>query len=102
MNPKQIEKDAFEEIVLQVLFGANWRDNNLLVLVNAYRPNLVQGFVNKFETLIDPFMCENGNVNGCLLRTALQSRNSFIAELIPDREFRLTEVAKEIIRLVRG
>lgn len=102
MTPKQIEMDAFEEIVLQVLFGENWRNNKILALVNASRPNLVQGFINKFEGVIDPFMNDNGNVNGRLLRTALQGKNSFLAELVPDREFRLTEISKEIIRLFRG
>ena len=102
MTPKQIEMDAVEELILQLLLGADWRSNKIFVLLNAYRPNMLQDYINKFEAIVGPFMSENGAVNGYLLRSALRSKGSTLADLIPDREFRLTDVAGEIIKLVRG
>lgn len=102
MNPKQLEMDAIEEVVLQAVFGADWRGSKLFLLLNAYKPNLVQNYINRFESIVEPFMSESGTINGYLLRNALQGKHPTLAELIPDREFRLTDVAGEIIALIRG
>lgn len=102
MTPKQIEMDAFEEIILQSVFGAEWRQSNAFKLLNAFKPNLVQNYINKFETVVEPFMSENGAVNGYLLKTALKANNSMIADLVPDREFRLTDIARDVVKLIRG
>lgn len=102
MTPKQIELDAFEEIILQSVFGAEWRQSKTFQLLNALKPNLVQNYINKFETIAEPFMNENGTVNEYLLKTALQVNNSMLADIVPDREFRLTDIARDVIKLIKG
>lgn len=102
MTPKQIELDAFEEIILQSVFGAEWRQSKTFQLLNAFKPNLVQNYINRFEAVVEPFMSENGAVNGYLLKTALQASNSNLAELVPDREFRLTDIARDVVKLIKG
>ena len=102
MNPKQIELDAFESIVLRALFGENWQQNKTFQLINAFKPNAIQTYINRFETVVEPFMSENGAVNGYLLKTALQAQNSMLADIVPDREFRLTDIARDVIKLIKG
>jgi hypothetical protein len=102
MTPKQIELDAFETIILQSLFGTEWQKNKTFLLINAFKPNAIQTYINRFETIVEPFMSENGAVNGYLLKTALQANNSMLADIVPDREFRLTDIARDVIKLIKG
>ena len=102
MTPKQIELDAFEEIILQSVFGAEWRQSKAFLFLNAFKPNLVQNYINRFEAVVEPFMSENGAVNGYLLKTALQASNSNLADLVPDREFRLTDIVRDVVKLIKG
>lgn len=102
MTPKQIELDAFETIILKSVFGDNWQQSKAFLFLNTFKPNVVQNYINRFETVVEPFMSENGAVNGYLLKTALQAQNSMLADIVPDREFRLTDIARDVIKLIKG
>lgn len=102
MTPKQIELDAFETIVLKSVFGENWQQSKAFLFLNAFKPGAVQNYINRFEAVVEPFMSENGAVNGYLLKTALQVQNSMLADIVPDREFRLTDIARDVVKLLKG
>lgn len=102
MTQKQIEMDAFENKVLSSLFGSDWRNSKEFKFIELFKPGVVQTYINKFETLVEPFMNENGTVNGYMLKQALAIKGSMFADLIPDRDFVLSNVADEVVLLIKG
>lgn len=102
MTPKQIELDAFEQGILSGIFGDNWQNSKEFKLIEAFKPGYIQRYIDRFETLIDPFMREDGLVNGYLLKKAVEIKSPFFADIIPNREFRLSELSAEVLKLLRG
>lgn len=102
MTPKQIELDSFENSIISSVFGDKWQESKEFKLIEAFKPGYIQSYIDKFETLIDPFMREDGLVNGYLLKKAVEIKSPLFAEIIPNREFRLSELSSELLKLLRG
>ena len=102
MENKQIELDAFEESILSSLFGENWKSSPSFKMLEVIKPNLVQGYIDRFESLVLPFMNDDGSLNGAMLKKALEIKSPTIAELIPEKNFRLNELSKGLIKILKG
>lgn len=102
MDNKQIELDAFENTILKSFFGEDWKHNNSFKLLEIMRPGFVQNYIDKFETLVTPFMNDDGLINGVLLKKTLEIKSPSIASVIPEKNFGLQEISKEIIKLFKG
>lgn len=98
---KQVELDAAESKILVALFGstepsekAKWLMNFLGIRIN----DLLQ----EFEYLVKPMMDEQGFVDGHMARGLLVERWPMVAQFIPDKSFRLVEIAEPIAKLLVG
>ena len=96
---KQVELDAAESKILVAIFGstepgpkAQWLMNFLGIKVNA--------LLQDFEYIIRPMMDEQGLVDGHIARGLLADRWPWIAQLIPDKSFRLVEIAEPLAKLL--
>lgn len=102
MNPKQLELDRTEETVLRALFGEDYRNSPQFKLLEAFKPGIVQTCIDKFETLVGPFLNDNGSVNGYMLKQALGAKFPKAKDLVPDSNFMLSDLSVEIIKILKG
>ena len=102
MDNKQIELDSFENTVLQTVFGPDWRNSKGFKVIEFMRPGLVQGYINKFEEVVLPFMNDDGSINGVFLKKALELKNPNIAEIVPNKNFLLNDIVREVTKIYRG
>lgn len=102
MTPAQIEMDAFESAVLAAVFGPDYRGNNMFKLLESFFPGRVQRYIDRFETLVSPFMNPDGTTDGARLKQAVGLKYPTLAHLVPERPFRLTELSEAIKNFIRG
>ena len=102
MDNKQIELDSFENTILQTLFGPDWRNSKGFKVIEFMKPGLVQGYINKFEEVVLPFMNDDGSVNGMMLKRALEFKSQTLAEIVPNKNFLLNEILKDVTKIYRG
>ena len=102
MNPKQLELDRTEEVVLNALFGGDYKNNAKFKLIETFKPGLVQTYINKFETFLGPFLEENGQVNGYMLKSAIQTKYPNLINIIPDSNFRVSDLVSDVIKAIKG
>lgn len=98
---RQNELDLAEEKLLLALFGstspsakAQWLLNFLGIDLNKY--------LREFEYLVRPMMNEEGLVDGKLARALVGEKWPSLAGLIPERLFRLSEIADPMVKLLEG
>ena len=93
---KQTELDIAEEKLIRAFFGGSLEPDALssgvLNLLNVD----VNNYIKKFEDMVRPFMNDSGYVDGSRLKHTLESFKPKLALFIPEREFRLSELADEI------
>lgn len=102
MNPKQLELDRTEEIVLNALFGGDYKNNAHFKLLETFKPGIVQTYIDKFETIVGPFLNEDGSVNGYMLKQALSTKYPKAKDIVPDSNFMLSDLSNQIIKMLKG
>ena len=71
MSSAQVEMDALERAVLQAVFGQDYENSKVFKMAEAFFPGRIQGYINRFEELVGPFMQEDGSTDGTRLKRAL-------------------------------
>lgn len=92
---KQAELDAFEKAVLMGLFNQptipEWAD-----LALSLQGIDAQAYVNKFESIMKPFLKDNGLVNAETIRKLVNMKYPKYVALVPDQDFRLVDVVQKV------
>lgn len=102
MNEKQLELDRSEEIVLRAIFGDDYKNDSKFKLIETFKPGTIQTYINKFEAFLGPFLEENGQVNGYMLKSVMQTKYPNLINIIPDSNFRVSDLIKEVIKAIKG
>lgn len=102
MNPKQLELDRTEETVLRALFGENYKNSPNFKLLEAFKPGMVQRYINRFESFVSPFLNDDGSVNVYMLKQALSAKYPQVKEIVPDSNFMLSDLSNQIIKILKG
>lgn len=102
MNPKQLELDRTEETVLRALFGEDYKNSSNFKLLEAFKPGMVQRYIDKFEAIITPFLNDDGSVNGYMLKQALGAKFPQVKDIVPDSNFMLSDLSGQIIKMFKG
>lgn len=87
---QQSELDLFEEKVLDSIFGGHTQ-NDLIIRKGIFKYDInpqVQKYIDKFETIVKPFMDEQGYIN----MTEIKKYVEIPYVNLPDGKFRLIEV----------
>lgn len=99
MTPAQVEMDALEQAVLEAVFGADYQNSPTFKMAETFFPGKIQGYIDRFETMIRPFMNEDGSTDGVRLKRAVELKYPNWAYWVPERNFRLTELASMAVNL---
>lgn len=102
MNEKQLELDRAEEIVLRALFGNDYKNDSKFKFIETFKPGMIQSYINKFESFLGPFLEENGQVNGYMLKSVIKSKYPNLINIIPDGNFRISDLASDVINMIKG
>lgn len=102
MSAKEIELDLFERTILESVFGKEYQSNYFFKIAEAYKPGVFQSYIDKFESVVKPFMVEDGSVDGARLKRVLEVAYPNIAQIVPGYNFRLSEVLQSVIQLIQG
>jgi len=96
---KQVELDLAEEKVLTAIFGSTTPNAKAQWLLNFMGINL-QEMVDKFEFFAKPMMNEQGLIDAKLARELVGEKYPFLANIVPDEDFRLVEVADSMVNVI--
>ena len=102
MSPTQVELDSFENAILVAVFGQDYQNNNTFRMLNTWMPGKVQSYIDRFETIITPFMNPDGSTDGTRLRDAVALKYPELVQLIPNGTFHLSGIADAVSSFVRG
>lgn len=102
MTPAQIEMDALENAVLTAVFGEAYQNSRAFKMAEAFFPGKIQGYINRFENLVKPFMNEDGTTDGAKLKQIVALEYPNLAGLVPSENFRLTELAEAVSNFIKG
>lgn len=98
---KQVELDAAESKILIALFGstepspkAQWLMNFLGIRLNK--------LLQEFEYLIRPMMDDQGLVDGHMARGILSEKWPLVAQIVPDKPFRLVDIVEPLIKILES
>lgn len=98
---QQAEADAAERKVLVALFGQEAIPDGVANLMRCFKvdPNK---YIKEFERRIEPYMKDNGMIDGRFVSRAVRAWKPKIAELIdiPDEDFRLADIVEPILELL--
>lgn len=92
---RQSELDNAEKIFFTNLFGGTTIDAKTEWLLNFFDID-VNKSIQTFENLMKPVMNNNGLVNSSLAKSLIASKYPMLSNLIPDKDFRLSEIVNEV------
>ncbi|MBO5956695.1 MAG: hypothetical protein J6Q39_03995 [Bacteroidales bacterium] len=98
---KQNELDLAEEKLIRSLFNGSLEPSPIASLVfktTGFDPNKV---ISSFEGYVKPFMTDTGLLDCSRLRTALRVKNPRIADLLPMKTVRLSDLAEELAPIIQ-
>lgn len=98
---KQNELDLAEEKLIRSLFNGSLEPSPIASLVfktTGFDPNKVIG---TFEELVKPFMTDTGLLDCSRLRTALRAKFPRIADILPMKTIRLSDITEELALIIQ-
>ena len=98
---KQTELDLAEEKVITAIFGSKTPSAKAQWLLNFLGIDL-QKKINEFEYLVMPMMTDEGKINSPLAKSLMAEKYPFLANIIPDEDFRLVDIAEPLSKLIGG
>lgn len=93
---KQAELDAAEELIFNRILGGTCLSPTADFILKTLNID-INSYIQKFESLIKPFMTETGMVDGAMLRQAIALKSPKTSELIPPHEFRLKDIVEGVL-----
>ena len=93
---KQAELDAAEELLFNRVLGGTQLSPTADFILKTLNID-VNNYIQKFESLIKPFMSDTGMIQGALLRQAIAVKSPKASELIPPHDFRLKDVVEGVL-----
>jgi len=99
---KQMELDAFERSVLELVFGKDYQSNTNFLWVSKFFPGIIQKRIDSFEQFISPLMDNDGRVDGSLLKSLANGRLGQFKSIIPDQPFYLSDVSASLKMIFLG
>lgn len=90
---QQMELDAFEKSVLELVFGKNYESNPKFMWVSKFFPDVIQKRIDAFEQFISPFMDADGKIDGALLKNLATGRFGALESVIPNKPFYLSDIS---------
>lgn len=94
---QQMELDVAEKKILILLFGQTTIPEQTAKILNCFKIN-PNDYIKKFETKVEPILCDDGRVNGKLLASMMKVWKPELSDLIklPKDNFRLVDVIEPI------
>ena len=102
MDRKQMELDAFEKSVLELAFGKDYQSNQKYMFVSKFFPEVIQSRIDSFEQFIKPFMTDDGQVDGQMLKSLAGPKFGTMNSVIPDRPFYLSDLSATMKMIFMG
>lgn len=101
-NRKQMELDAFEKSALELAFGKNYEKNKSFMWISKFFPDVIQKRIDAFEQFIEPFMDNDGKVDGSMLKTFATGRFGALESIIPNKPFYLSDISVALQTMLLG
>ena len=101
-NRKQMELDAFEKSALELAFGKDYESNKSFMWIRKFFPNVIQSRIDSFEQFIEPFMDDDGRVDGATLKTFATGRFGALEQIIPNQPFYLSDISNTLKTILMG
>ena len=86
---KQLELDQFEDGLFALVFGEDYYSSSLYKMAVLTYGKQINGYISRFEALMEPLMLDSGLVDGHKLKQIVSVKYPQYAELIPAANFRL-------------
>lgn len=102
IDRQQMELDAFEKSVLEVIFGKDYQSNPKFMWIGKFFPNVIQSRIDNFEQFIRPFMDNDGKIDGSLLKTIATDKMGSLKSIIPDKPFYLSDISASLKMILLG
>ena len=100
MDYCQLELDNFEKQVLNIIFGGDYENNTIFKFIKVVKPQIINDKIEKFETLVKPFMKENGMIDGVMLKGAINLKAPKYAQIVPEKDFLLSSILSDIKNII--
>ena len=101
-NRKQMELDAFEKSALELAFGKDYESNKSFMWIRKFFPDVIQKRIDAFEQFIEPFMDNDGRIDGPMLKTFATGRFGALESIIPNKPFYLSDISATLKTILIG
>ena len=99
---QQMELDAFEKSALELMFGKNYESNQKFMWISKFFPDIIQKRIDSFESFISPFMNDDGQIDGALLKSLATGKFGALESVIPNKPFYLSDVSASLKMIFLG
>ena len=99
---KQMELDAFEKSALELAFGKNYESSRNFMWIKKFFPDVLQKRIDSFEQFMEPFMDDDGRIDGTLLKSFANGKFGAFESVIPSRPFYLSDISATLKTIFMG
>lgn len=99
---KQLELDAFEKSVLELIFGKNYETDQKFLWISKFFPDVIQKRIDSFEQFVGPLMDADGKIDGVLLKSVAAGRFGAFNSIIPNQPFYLSDLSATLKTIFLG
>lgn len=96
---RQKELDRAEEVFLTNIFGSTVPSGEVQWLLKFMDID-INDIIQNFESMVKPFMTHTGLVDAKLLKSAVARKYPILAAMIPEKDFRLVNLAESSSRMI--